>query len=75
MKAAPSKTLSVLPLTQPLTLSFSAGWRAPKLIQVTELKAWKDLDIPVHKPKLFPARQPIPRRSKCHSLQPLHAAF
>ena len=46
MKAAPSKTLSVLPLTQPLTLSFSAGWRAPKLIQVTELKAWKDLDIP-----------------------------
>jgi hypothetical protein len=34
-----------VPLTSPWTLSFPAGWDAPASLQITELAAWKDLDL------------------------------
>ncbi len=34
-----------LPLTNPWTLSFPAGWGAAESLQITELKAWKDLGL------------------------------
>ena len=32
-------------LSQPWTVSFPSGWGAPEEIELSELKAWKDLDI------------------------------
>jgi hypothetical protein len=34
-----------MPLSSPWTLAFPAGWDAPGSLQLTELKAWKDLDL------------------------------
>ncbi|TCD01815.1 hypothetical protein EZ437_10545 [Pedobacter psychroterrae] len=40
------ETVSPLPISGPWKLSFPAGWGAPEGIELSELKAWKDLDIP-----------------------------
>lgn len=40
-----NKTVSKLPITGPWKLAFPAGWGAPGLIHLTDLKPWKDLDI------------------------------
>jgi hypothetical protein len=37
--------LQSIPLTEPWTLVFPAGWGAPASLQIKELKAWKDLDV------------------------------
>jgi hypothetical protein len=34
-----------IPLAMPWTIAFPEGWGAPSVLQVKELKAWKDLDI------------------------------
>lgn len=41
------RTVSTLPISGIWKLSFPAGWGAPESVQITDLKAWKDLDIPV----------------------------
>ncbi|RZM26832.1 MAG: hypothetical protein EOO88_15555 [Pedobacter sp.] len=40
------QTVSNLPISGTWSLSFPAGWGAPESVQLTDLKAWKDLDIP-----------------------------
>ena len=46
---APAKTVSrvtrTLPLSAPWTVTFPAGWGMPPTLAVTELKAWKDLEV------------------------------
>lgn len=37
--------ISSVTLSAPWMLSFPAGWGAPEKLKVTDLKAWKDLDI------------------------------
>ena len=37
---------TVISLTNPWILSFPSGWGAPQSLQITQLQAWKDLDIP-----------------------------
>jgi hypothetical protein len=39
------KTISTQPLNTAWTLSFPEGWGAPASIQISELKAWKELDM------------------------------
>jgi hypothetical protein len=39
------KIASTIPLTEPWTLAFPSGWDAPARLQITALKAWKDLDL------------------------------
>ncbi|KAA6317428.1 hypothetical protein EZS27_032416, partial [termite gut metagenome] len=40
-----ASALKPIPLTNPWTLAFPAGWDAPASLKVAELKAWKDLDL------------------------------
>jgi hypothetical protein len=41
-----SKSISTeISFTEPWSISFPSGWGAPSLLNVTELRAWKDLDI------------------------------
>lgn len=42
---AQTKTIPILQLDEPWTLSFPEGWGAPQSMQVNELKPWKDLEI------------------------------
>ncbi len=44
-KPLQSKTIATIQLTQPWQLAFPDGWDAPKSLQITALKPWKDLDI------------------------------
>ena len=44
MKSAVPKMVSAIPVAGPWTLKFPAGWGAPESLQLTELKAWKELD-------------------------------
>jgi len=40
-----TESISSVPVSGTWSLSFPAGWGAPENIQLTELRAWKDLDI------------------------------
>lgn len=40
------RVIATTTLKQPWTLKYPAGWGAPESIQMTELKPWKDLDVP-----------------------------
>ena len=43
--ATSDKITETIPLSSPWTLSFPTGWGAPASLKITELKAWKDLDM------------------------------
>lgn len=44
--AKEKQIIATTTLKQPWTLKYPAGWGAPESIQMTELKPWKDLDVP-----------------------------
>lgn len=44
-RSHPKKEVSTIPLNGEWTLAFPSGWGAPASLQITELKAWKDLDV------------------------------
>ena len=39
------KMTQTIPFTRKWQLSFPSGWGSPSMVQVNELKAWKDLDL------------------------------
>lgn len=45
MKTEVSTIAKNIPLITPWTLSFPSGWGAPEKINISELKAWKELDL------------------------------
>lgn len=44
-QAYPKKEINTIPLNGQWTLAYPSGWGAPATLQVTELKAWKDMDV------------------------------
>lgn len=44
--AKEKQIIATTTLNQPWTLKYPAGWGAPESIQISELKPWKDLDVP-----------------------------
>ncbi|OOQ61184.1 glycosyl hydrolase [Mucilaginibacter pedocola] len=45
-RVSPTKENTLSTINNPWTLSFPEGWGAPKAVSITELKPWKDLDMP-----------------------------
>lgn len=43
--AKEKKVIATIPFTNTWKVEFPAGWGAPEALQLTDLKAWKDLDL------------------------------
>lgn len=43
--AKEKKVIATIPFTNTWKVEFPAGWGAPETLQLTDLKAWKDLDL------------------------------